>query len=129
LVHRDLYPDQVLVSDDRSALVDLDEVAVGEPELDLGNFTAHLTLGDLQRNGAIGASAARSSAFLRAYHGAREIARHRLAVYEAGALVRLASLERLASQGGATLSWSTLVRELTARAERAMDSERRDPTL
>lgn len=129
LVHRDLYPDQVLVSDDRSALVDLDEVAVGEPELDLGNFTAHLTLGGLQRNGAIGASAAHSSAFLRAYHGAREIARHRLAVYEAGALVRLASLERLASQGGATLSWSTLVRELTARAERAMDSERRDPTL
>jgi aminoglycoside phosphotransferase (APT) family kinase protein len=123
LIHRDLYPGQVLVADDQNALVDLDEVAIGEPELDLGNFVAHLTLTDLQRRAVVGPSSRLSRAFLGAYEREREIARDRLAVYQAGTLVRLASLDRLAAQGGAALSWSSLARELTASAERAMAAE------
>ncbi|MBD3335689.1 MAG: phosphotransferase, partial [Candidatus Eisenbacteria bacterium] len=40
LIHRDLYPEQVLVDDGRPGFIDLDELAAGEAELDLGNFIA-----------------------------------------------------------------------------------------
>ncbi len=62
VVHRDLYPRQVLVDarrapaavqadprgEERFGLLDLDEVSCGEPEIDCGNFAAHLFLDDLQ---------------------------------------------------------------------------------
>ncbi len=40
--HRDFYPDQMLVADDRTYLVDLDLVARAHPALDAGNLAAHL---------------------------------------------------------------------------------------
>jgi hypothetical protein len=42
-VHRDFYPDQVLVDGDRLWLLDLDLYCPGDPALDIGNFAAHLT--------------------------------------------------------------------------------------
>ncbi len=42
-VHRDFYPDQVLVDGDRLWLLDLDLYCLGDPALDIGNFAAHLT--------------------------------------------------------------------------------------
>jgi aminoglycoside phosphotransferase (APT) family kinase protein len=41
-IHRDFYPDQVLVGDQRLYLLDLDLYCRGDPALDLGNFRAHL---------------------------------------------------------------------------------------
>jgi|GEM_PF-497845 len=42
-VHRDLHPEQVLVAPDgRIGFVDLDDAALSEPALDVGNFVAHL---------------------------------------------------------------------------------------
>jgi hypothetical protein len=43
VVHRDLYEEQVLLGE-RAALIDLDDTALGPPELDLGNLMAHLEL-------------------------------------------------------------------------------------
>jgi Ser/Thr protein kinase RdoA (MazF antagonist) len=43
VVHRDLYEDQVLVGE-RIGLIDLDDAALGPPELDMGNLLAHLEL-------------------------------------------------------------------------------------
>lgn len=43
VVHRDLYEDQIVV-DDRIGLIDLDDAALGPPELDLGNLIAHVEL-------------------------------------------------------------------------------------
>jgi Ser/Thr protein kinase RdoA (MazF antagonist) len=43
VVHRDLYEDQVLVGE-RIGLIDLDDAAIGPPELDLGNLLAHVEL-------------------------------------------------------------------------------------
>lgn len=43
VVHRDLYEEQVLLGD-RVGLIDLDDVALGPPELDLGNLIAHVDL-------------------------------------------------------------------------------------
>ena len=45
VVHRDLYEEQLLLDDDgRVGLIDLDDAALGPPELDLGNLLAHLDL-------------------------------------------------------------------------------------
>lgn len=41
-IHRDFYPDQVIVTDPRIVLVDLDTVCLGDPALDVGNFLAHV---------------------------------------------------------------------------------------
>ena len=42
-IHRDFYPDQVMVDSSRIYLVDLDLYSEGEPALDAGNFLGHLT--------------------------------------------------------------------------------------
>ena len=42
-VHRDLYEEQVLLHE-RAGLIDLDDAALGPPELDLGNLAAHTEL-------------------------------------------------------------------------------------
>jgi hypothetical protein len=63
VVHRDLYEEQLLLGE-QVALIDLDDVALGPPELDLGNLWAHLDLLGL-RTGRSLASAA--SALLAAY--------------------------------------------------------------
>jgi thiamine kinase-like enzyme len=51
-IHRDFYPDQVLVDGSRLYLLDFDLYCAGDPGLDMGNFIGHLieqslrTLGD-----------------------------------------------------------------------------------
>jgi aminoglycoside phosphotransferase (APT) family kinase protein len=43
-IHRDFYADHVLIADDgRMCLIDFDLYCEGDPALDVGNFTAHLT--------------------------------------------------------------------------------------
>lgn len=41
-IHRDFYPEQVLIDGRSLHLVDLDLYALGDPALDAGNFVAHL---------------------------------------------------------------------------------------
>jgi len=53
VVHRDLYEEQILVGP-VVGLIDLDDVAVGPPELDLGNLLAHLDLLGRRRSVDIG---------------------------------------------------------------------------
>lgn len=43
VVHRDLYEEQILVGE-RIGLIDLDDAALGPPELDVGNLVAHVDL-------------------------------------------------------------------------------------
>ena len=43
VVHRDLYEEQILVGD-RIGLIDLDDAALGPPELDVGNLLGHIDL-------------------------------------------------------------------------------------
>jgi Ser/Thr protein kinase RdoA (MazF antagonist) len=47
VVHRDLYEEQVLVGE-QIGLIDLDDAALGPPELDVGNLVAHLDLLELR---------------------------------------------------------------------------------
>lgn len=41
-IHRDFYPDQLVVSDNRIVLVDFDLLCRGDAGLDIGNFIGHL---------------------------------------------------------------------------------------
>lgn len=59
-IHRDFYPDQVLLADganplpshpNRLYLLDLDLYCAGDPALDIGNFIAHLTENSLRTLG------------------------------------------------------------------------------
>jgi len=65
--HRDLYPDQVVVTPDAVRLIDLDEAAMAPAGLDVGNFLGHLDRDAAlaQRSGEEAGAAAR--AFLRGY--------------------------------------------------------------
>jgi Ser/Thr protein kinase RdoA (MazF antagonist) len=47
VIHRDLYEEQILLGD-RVGLIDLDDAALGPPELDVGNLLAHLDLLELR---------------------------------------------------------------------------------
>jgi phosphotransferase family enzyme len=48
VVHRDLYEEQVLAGD-RVGLIDVDDAALGPPELDVGNLLAHVELLERRR--------------------------------------------------------------------------------
>ena len=41
-IHRDFYPDQVVVNNDHLYLIDLDLYCQGNPALDIGNFIGHI---------------------------------------------------------------------------------------
>lgn len=43
-IHRDFYDKQVIYSEDRTTIVDIDNLVAGDPALDFGNFIAHLYL-------------------------------------------------------------------------------------
>jgi hypothetical protein len=87
--HRDFYDKQVLVDRERIVLLDLDMACLAEPELDIGNFLAHLHLRELQ--GSLSGAGPLSVEFTRQYWasgGAIEL--ERLQFYEACAHLRLA---------------------------------------
>ena len=50
-IHRDFYPDQVLLAGDRLYIIDLDLYCEGDPALDIGNFIGHLMEESLRRTG------------------------------------------------------------------------------
>ncbi|QYX30050.1 phosphotransferase family protein [Sphaerospermopsis torques-reginae] len=41
-IHRDFYPEQIIVNNERLYLIDLDLYCQGNPALDIGNFIAHI---------------------------------------------------------------------------------------
>ena len=63
VIHRDLYEEQIMLGE-RIGLIDLDDSALGPPELDIGNLLGHLLL--LERRSGVDL-AALTETFLRAY--------------------------------------------------------------
>lgn len=120
VLHRDLHPGQVLLCGRRVGLLDLDEVAEGEPELDVGNFLAHLVLVSLQEDGRPERLDEWTSAFVAAYREQRPLEDDRLDTYAAAALLRLASLERLSRSEVSRMDRTQLARELTLAARRRL---------
>lgn len=54
-VHRDFYPDQVLVDSNRIFLVDFDLLCYGDAAVDIGNFRGHLIEDSLRSQGDVNA--------------------------------------------------------------------------
>lgn len=118
LLHRDLHPGQVLVDGPRLAVVDWDDAALGEPALDLANFTAHLRLAALMADDPVPSRRLARAADSLAAWGLRldpRLSRELLRLLEAATLLRLACihLDRglgvprarlLLRRGGRTLS-------------------------
>ncbi len=69
VVHRDLYEEQILLGE-RIGLIDLDDCALGPPELDVGNLVAHLDLLELVAERDLAAS---RSAFLEGYESVAQL--------------------------------------------------------
>jgi Ser/Thr protein kinase RdoA (MazF antagonist) len=55
VVHRDLYEDQILLGP-RVGLIDLDDAALGPPELDVGNLLGHIELLELRTGASLAPS-------------------------------------------------------------------------
>jgi len=66
VVHRDLYEEQIMVGD-RVGLIDLDDCALGPPELDIGNVCGHIRLLERRSGKELGPMRA---VFLRGYGSA-----------------------------------------------------------
>jgi thiamine kinase-like enzyme len=61
-IHRDFYSDQVILRKRRLYIIDFDLYCQGDPALDIGNFTAHLTEMALRLHGSSAALKAHESA-------------------------------------------------------------------
>lgn len=89
--HGDFHPGQLLVGDGSASLIDLDNVALGNPTYDLGSFLAQLEYAYL--SGAISEidKEVSSRAFLEGYQSVASVPLHSHAVntYTAASLVRL----------------------------------------
>lgn len=66
-IHRDYYPDQVIVAANRTWLLDLDLYGVGDPTIDVANFIAHLHEMELRHWRRPGVLKAHEVAFLQGY--------------------------------------------------------------
>jgi aminoglycoside phosphotransferase (APT) family kinase protein len=66
-IHRDFYPDQLLVNGDRIFLLDHDLYCMGDPHLDIGNFIGHLIEYSLRVHGHPNAFAASQNALIKRY--------------------------------------------------------------
>ena len=97
--HRDFHPGQMLLAPERATVLDLDTAAMAEPELDAGNFLAHLDLFELDRRSV--PCAELGEVFRSAYErrAGRRLDTHRLLWYRAGAVLRLACVYRFRPRG------------------------------
>jgi Ser/Thr protein kinase RdoA (MazF antagonist) len=90
VVHRDLYEDQILVGE-RVGMIDLDDAAIGPPELDLGNLLAHVELLARRRSEAVRPE---GEALLAAYRARAPLDDGLLEHCRALSLIRLACIHR-----------------------------------
>ena len=113
--HRDFYPDQLLVADDRTYLIDLDLVARAHPALDAGNLAAHLVEHALRVEGdprALDDVVARATA-----HARRATSAEAVEVFSTLSLARLVAVSRRIRERHATTE--PLLRWVEARLDGA----------
>lgn len=92
-IHRDFYPEQVLVADAELHLVDLDLYSRGDPALDVGNFIAHLIEAAIRDTGDPAGYDRLVRAFERHYLAAMpDIERAAVAIFTFLSLARLAQI-------------------------------------
>lgn len=94
-IHRDFYPEHVLVERERLWIIDLDQWCLGDPALDIGNFVAHLEELALRKTGnPLSAAAAVEALVDRYVQLAGQSHRVAIEVYTALSLARLVGISR-----------------------------------
>lgn len=102
-LHRDFYPEQLLVDGDRIWLLDLDLNASGDPMLDVGNFIAHLHELSLRMYRHSYAFLSHEQAFNAGYQSMSGCRRSpAIAAYVTLTLVRHIAISRLVARRGHT---------------------------
>lgn len=102
VVHRDLYEEQLIVGE-RIGLIDLDDVSLGPPELDLGNLLAHLELLEVRSGQRL---TQQREDLLRSYRSVGlAIDEARLAYCRKLSLLRLAAIHRCGPLLEQSLGW------------------------
>ncbi|NIR43218.1 MAG: phosphotransferase [Gemmatimonadetes bacterium] len=87
IVHGDFHPANVLVGDRRVMIVDLDDLALGDPLLDVGRFLASLRVSALRLAGVPSALDAPAEAFLAEYLSRTPDDERRARLFEAVSLL------------------------------------------
>jgi aminoglycoside phosphotransferase (APT) family kinase protein len=94
LMHKDFYYAHVLCEDDRIAVIDFDEMAVGDPAFDVGHFLAHLENLAYRATGSPDGYRPAASAFLHTYEKEQApIEPARLRFYRTYTFLKLAATE------------------------------------
>lgn len=95
-LHRDFYPDQLIENEGELTLLDLDLCALGDPALDVGNFSAHLTEHALRHHADPMALGDQERALEEAYLSlAGDVRRETIRTYAALTLARHISISTL----------------------------------
>jgi aminoglycoside phosphotransferase (APT) family kinase protein len=87
-IHRDFYPDQILVDAGRLYVLDLDLYCEGDPALDIGNFLAHLSEYALRNFGDADALAVQEAAMEERYLMLSGVWRASVQIYKTLTLAR-----------------------------------------
>lgn len=94
-LHRDFYYSQVLCDGPHLTLIDFDLMALGDPAIDVANFTAHLAYLGLEQSGDLYRFSGETDTFLTTYLKAfaqNATFVERVAFYQAATLYRLLSV-------------------------------------
>ena len=75
-IHRDFYPDQIIVDGNRLYLLDMDLYCQGDPSLDIGNFIGHITEQSLRTLGDPAALGDREAALAEEFLQLSSVATH-----------------------------------------------------
>lgn len=102
-IHRDFYPDQVMINDETVWLLDLDLYVMGDPTIDVANFLAHLDEHGLRYHNDPDALAPQRASFTRAYDAILPgVDLHRVEVLRMISLARHINLSRVIPGRGHT---------------------------
>lgn len=120
MIHRDFYYANVLWDGTRLWAIDLDQLRIGDPALDVAHFIAHLEVLSYRQTGDFTSYAGQAERFLAAYRAERPAADvdRRLPLYSAYTFLKLASTEADRARPGWHLQNSAFAERACASLER-----------
>lgn len=121
MIHKDYYHAHIIWNGATGAVLDFDQLAVGDPAVDVGHFVAHLEAHAHSTTGDAGASSAMLDPFLRAYEtSSNHRVSARLPFYRAQTFIKLAATQAGRKRG----DWLRTARALVEHACDVIEPDR-----